>query len=63
MQAMKSSIMDALLSDVCIGTSAAPTFLPAYYFTNQDRHGNTEEFNLVDGGLAANNRDINFCES
>ncbi|KAL4582318.1 hypothetical protein LXL04_006865 [Taraxacum kok-saghyz] len=41
---------DALLSDICMGTSAAPTYLPAYYFQNGDR-----EFNLVDGGVAANN--------
>ncbi|XP_021897612.1 patatin-like protein 1 [Carica papaya] len=42
--------LDAQLSDICIGTSAAPTYLPPYYFQNQDH-----EFNLVDGGLAANN--------
>ncbi|KAL2906221.1 Patatin-like protein 1 [Bienertia sinuspersici] len=28
--------LDALISDICIGTTAAPTFLPAYYFTNED---------------------------
>ncbi|KAF8369823.1 hypothetical protein HHK36_032153 [Tetracentron sinense] len=42
--------LDARLSDICIGTSAAPTYLPAYYFKNQDK-----EFNLTDGGVAANN--------
>ncbi|XVF17713.1 hypothetical protein REPUB_Repub10bG0147400 [Reevesia pubescens] len=42
--------IDALLSDICIGTSAAPTYFPAYYFKN-----NEEEFNLIDGGIAANN--------
>ncbi|XVF15579.1 hypothetical protein REPUB_Repub09cG0166400 [Reevesia pubescens] len=42
--------IDALLSDVCIGTSAAPTYFPAYYFKN-----NEDEFNLIDGGIAANN--------
>ncbi|KAK3004118.1 hypothetical protein RJ639_020109 [Escallonia herrerae] len=31
-------------------TSAAPTYLPAHYFRNEDR-----EFNLIDGGVAANN--------
>ncbi|CAI9282963.1 unnamed protein product [Lactuca saligna] len=41
---------DAQLSDICMGTSAAPTYLPAYYFQNGD-----EEFNLIDGGIAANN--------
>ncbi|KAL3819918.1 hypothetical protein ACJIZ3_005823 [Penstemon smallii] len=46
---------DVLLSDICIGTSAAPTLLPAYYFTNVDASGKTWEFNLIDGGVAANN--------
>ncbi|KAF8377525.1 hypothetical protein HHK36_030907 [Tetracentron sinense] len=47
--------LDARLSDICIGTSAAPTYLPAYYFKNQDKEGNVREFNLTDGGVAANN--------
>lgn len=42
--------MDALLSDICISTSAAPTFLPPHYFENQGK-----KFNLVDGGVVANN--------
>jgi patatin-like phospholipase/acyl hydrolase len=46
---------DALLSDICIGTSAAPTYLPAYYFQTKDPSGNVREFNLIDGGVAANN--------
>jgi len=41
---------DAKLSDICIGTSAAPTYLPPYYFENDGT-----EFNLVDGGVAATN--------
>ena len=41
---------DALLSDICISTSAAPLYLPAYKFTN-----NGVEFNMIDGGVAANN--------
>ncbi|KAJ1685820.1 hypothetical protein LUZ63_017210 [Rhynchospora breviuscula] len=41
---------NALLSDIAIGTSAAPTFFPPYTFKNYDT-----EFNLVDGGVAANN--------
>jgi len=41
---------DAKLSDICIGTSAAPTYLPPYYFENDGA-----EFNLVDGGVAACN--------
>jgi patatin-like phospholipase/acyl hydrolase len=47
--------MDALLSDICISTSAAPTYLPAHYFKTEDYNGNTKEFNLIDGGVAANN--------
>ncbi|CBI21445.3 patatin-like protein 1 [Vitis vinifera] len=47
--------LDAKLSDICIGTSAAPTYLPAYCFVNQDDQGSTREFNLIDGGLAASN--------
>ncbi|RDY10580.1 Patatin-like protein 1, partial [Mucuna pruriens] len=41
---------DAKLSDICIGTSAAPTYLPPYYFENDGT-----EFNLIDGGVAACN--------
>ncbi|KAJ8762415.1 hypothetical protein K2173_007575 [Erythroxylum novogranatense] len=41
---------DVNLSDVCIGTSAAPTYFPPYYFATDK-----SQFNLVDGGLAANN--------
>ncbi|KAK9990597.1 hypothetical protein SO802_025582 [Lithocarpus litseifolius] len=52
-------ILDAPLSDICMGTSAAPTFFPADYFRNQDRHGAVRDFNLVDGGVAANNPIIN----
>ncbi|CAK9166476.1 unnamed protein product [Ilex paraguariensis] len=48
-------LKDALLSDICISTSAAPTYFPAYYFKNTDEKGNEREFNLVDGGVAANN--------
>lgn len=41
--------MDPSLFDICIGTSAAPCYFPPYYFkTSQD-------FNLIDGGVAANN--------
>ncbi|XP_076959302.1 patatin-like protein 3 isoform X1 [Bidens hawaiensis] len=49
-QVPRDPSIDALLSDICIGTSAAPTYLPAHGFQNGDR-----EFNLIDGGIAANN--------
>ncbi|XP_076883182.1 patatin-like protein 1 [Bidens hawaiensis] len=42
--------LDVQLADVCMGTSAAPTYLPAHYFQKGDR-----EFNLIDGGMAVNN--------
>ncbi|MED6219212.1 hypothetical protein PIB30_033826 [Stylosanthes scabra] len=44
--------LNGLLSDICIATSAAPTFLPAHYFTSEN--GDTE-FNMIDGGAAAAN--------
>ncbi|KAJ1699643.1 hypothetical protein LUZ63_008155 [Rhynchospora breviuscula] len=51
----RKPLKNALLSDVCISTSAAPTFLPGHYFQTKDSQGNIKEFNLIDGGLAANN--------
>ncbi|GMY12693.1 patatin-like protein 2 [Fagus crenata] len=51
----KNPNLDALLSDVCIATSAAPTYLPAHYFQTKDPKGKVREFNLIDGGIAANN--------
>ncbi|PIM97691.1 Ca2+-independent phospholipase A2 [Handroanthus impetiginosus] len=47
--------MHALLSDICIGTSAAPTLFPAHHFTYTDNVGNSKEFNLIDGAVAVNN--------
>ena len=55
MQAYADASKDALLTDVCISTSAAPTYLPAHHFTTKDRFGKIRSFNLVDGGVAANN--------
>ncbi|PWA38801.1 PATATIN-like protein 5 [Artemisia annua] len=49
-QVPREPSLDVQLSDICIGTSAAPTYLPAHFFQNGDR-----EFNLIDGGVAANN--------
>ncbi|KAF5176401.1 Patatin [Thalictrum thalictroides] len=54
-QLTKNPVLDVRLSDICIATSAAPTYLPAYYFQNTDSEGNVREFNLVDGGVTANN--------
>ncbi|KAL3677826.1 hypothetical protein R1sor_020782 [Riccia sorocarpa] len=49
---------NATYADVCLGTSAAPTFLPAHQFVVPDKDsgpGETHEYNLIDGGIAANN--------
>lgn len=54
-EAKKYPCFDARLSDICISTSAAPTYLPAYSFGTCDSEGNVREFNLIDGGVAANN--------
>ncbi|KAF9616346.1 hypothetical protein IFM89_029600 [Coptis chinensis] len=43
------------LSDICLGTSAAPTYLPGHYFETKDSNGDIQTFNLVDGGVAASN--------
>ncbi|KAK6798436.1 hypothetical protein RDI58_006139 [Solanum bulbocastanum] len=55
MQAKMDPGFDALLSDICIGTSSAPVYFPAHLFKTKDCHGNDREFNLIDGGIAANN--------
>ncbi|GJY24169.1 patatin-like protein 2 [Tanacetum coccineum] len=48
--------LDAKLSDICIGTSAAPTYLPSHMFHIEDFEGRkSREFNLIDGGVVANN--------
>ncbi|KAI3500498.1 hypothetical protein L1887_36320 [Cichorium endivia] len=46
---------DVLLSDVCISTSAAPTYFPPHYFETTDADGAKHTFDLIDGGVAANN--------
>ncbi|XP_019156574.1 PREDICTED: patatin-like protein 2 [Ipomoea nil] len=57
-EAKRCPKMDPYLSDICIGTSAAPTYLPAHHFQIEDPKQETEpptEYNLIDGGVAANN--------
>lgn len=46
---------NALLSDICISTSAAPTFLPPHYFETMNAQGEMQTHDLIDGGVAANN--------
>ncbi|GAV78829.1 LOW QUALITY PROTEIN: Patatin domain-containing protein, partial [Cephalotus follicularis] len=53
-QVKKTPLINAPLSDICIGTSAAPTYLPAHYFETKNSSGKVQ-FNLIDGGVAANN--------
>ncbi|KAJ6744032.1 XYLOSE ISOMERASE [Salix purpurea] len=48
-KAKRDKSMDARTADVCVGTSAAPSYFPPYFFKA------TVDFNLADGGLAANN--------
>ncbi|TYH11857.1 hypothetical protein ES288_A06G019400v1 [Gossypium darwinii] len=54
-QVKKKPTLDALLTDICIATSAAPTYLPAHYFKIETDNGDVREYNLIDGGVAANN--------
>ena len=49
-QANEDVSKNALLSDICLGTSAAPTFLPAHYFETKDANGKTRSYDLIDGG-------------
>ncbi|WMV27482.1 hypothetical protein MTR67_020867 [Solanum verrucosum] len=51
----RAACYDAKLSDICISTSAAPTYLPAHYFKVEDGKDNVREHHLIDGGVAANN--------
>lgn len=46
---------DVLLSDICLSTSAAPTYFPVHYFETRDAAGRIHTFDLIDGGVAANN--------
>ncbi|KAF4355841.1 hypothetical protein F8388_004127 [Cannabis sativa] len=54
LKAKRDDSEDLLLTDICIGTSAAPYYFPPYYFENKSSKG-TKRFNLIDGGVAANN--------
>lgn len=55
-QVKKNLSLNAFLSDICISTSAAPTYLPAHFFeTTEEKTGAVTKFNLIDGGVAANN--------
>ncbi|KAJ6349304.1 hypothetical protein OIU77_006815 [Salix suchowensis] len=55
--AKRDKLKDARTADVCVGTTAAPSYFPPYFFKT------TVDFNLADGGLAANNPSlVAVCE-
>ncbi|KAL0424594.1 UNVERIFIED_CONTAM: Patatin-like protein 3, partial [Sesamum radiatum] len=53
--AKEKAYRNTKLSDICLGTSAAPKFLPAHYFVTNDERGKVTSYDLIDGGVAANN--------
>ncbi|XP_050205913.1 patatin-like protein 2 [Mercurialis annua] len=53
-EARVNALKNARLADICISTSAAPTYLPAHSFTIKNGKESLS-FDLVDGGVAANN--------
>ena len=54
--AKKDPLEDPKIAEVCRGTSAAPTYLPAVRFTTTDeRTKSYRNFHLVDGGVVCNN--------
>ncbi|TKW01776.1 hypothetical protein SEVIR_8G200900v4 [Setaria viridis] len=54
-EAKHDPLKNAHLADICISTSAAPTYFPAHFFKTEAPNGKSREFHLVDGGVAANN--------
>lgn len=55
MQAKEKALTNARLVDICISTSAAPTYHPAHRFVTSDGKGKARIFDLIDGAVAANN--------
>lgn len=43
------------LADLCLSTSAAPTYLPGHEFEIKNSEGTVRKFDMIDGGVAANN--------
>jgi patatin-like phospholipase/acyl hydrolase len=55
-QAKRNPLENPPLKLVCQASTAAPTYLPAVQFSFPDHSSpHTRQFNMVDGGLAANN--------
>ncbi|OMO96216.1 Patatin/Phospholipase A2-related protein [Corchorus olitorius] len=55
LKASRDDLEDAPLLDVCLSTSAAPLYLPLHIFEIKSANGSSREFNMTDGGVAANN--------
>ncbi|EEC74471.1 hypothetical protein OsI_09920 [Oryza sativa Indica Group] len=54
-EAKNEPLKNAHLSDICISTSAAPTYFLAHFFKTTSPSGESREFHLIDRGVAANN--------
>ncbi|KAF5201660.1 Patatin-like protein [Thalictrum thalictroides] len=54
-EAKRDMLRDPKISDACVASAAAPTFFPPYYLKTQKSITVRREFNLIDGGIAANN--------
>lgn len=56
MQAKINALRNPRLADVCLATSAAPTFLPPHFFETKDDVTNaTRTYDVIDGAIAVNN--------
>ncbi|PIA46444.1 hypothetical protein AQUCO_01500174v1 [Aquilegia coerulea] len=54
-EAKRDMLRDPKIFDACVASAAAPTYFPPYFLKTQKSITVTREFNLVDGGLTANN--------
>jgi len=60
-KAKRNPLENPPLKLVCQASTAAPTYLPAVQFSIPDHPApHTRQFNMVDGGVAANNPVIGF---
>ncbi|KAA0045873.1 hypothetical protein IC582_024831 [Cucumis melo] len=54
-QAKMDELNNPKLADLCLSTSAAPTYLPGHEFEIKNSEGTVRKFDMIDGGVAANN--------
>uniref|UniRef100_A0A0A0LJW3 Patatin n=2 Tax=Cucumis sativus TaxID=3659 RepID=A0A0A0LJW3_CUCSA len=54
-QAKMDELNNPKLADLCLSTSAAPTYLPGHEFEINNSIGTIRKFDMIDGGVAANN--------